>query len=143
MVGLEPTSLVNPNHAVYQLTYTQIFGVFRTSAYFHAWSLPFPQMLYRGTEPKPLLYVGCVLIPKNILMTLFYFVASVLEVTSEYSFPIIGSDLRPYDLFLLPFGLVCKIPISLITPHIYQNKTSIYILPQFFFFLNKLRQHDD
>ena len=46
---------------------------------------PSPLAIRRSGPLTLLLYVGCVLIPKNILGALFYFVAPVLKVTSEYS----------------------------------------------------------
>ena len=80
VVGLEPTSLVNPNHAVYQLTYTQIFGVSRTSADFHAWSLPFPLMLYEAPTLNPsALCRLCTDTGKHLGDFIFTFVAPILE----------------------------------------------------------------
>ena len=79
-MGLEPTSLVNPNHAVYQLTYTQIFGVSRTSTDFHAWSLPFPLMLYEAPTLNPsALCRLCTDTGKHLGDFIFTFVAPILE----------------------------------------------------------------
>ena len=78
--GTRTHSLVTPNHAVYQLTYTQIFGVSRTSADFHAWSLPFPLMLYEAPTLNPsALCRLCTDTGKHLGDFIFTFVAPILE----------------------------------------------------------------
>ena len=74
----------------------QCSTIWATAAYLWFFALPQISMprqiilsliaIQRNWPQTLLLYVGCLLIPKNILGALFYFVAPVLKVTSEYSF---------------------------------------------------------
>lgn len=87
MAGLEPTLHESKSCVLPIRRHPNILNrVFRTSADFHALSLPFPSKLYEGTDPKHFCSKSVYLIPKNILGTLFYFVAPILEGISEYSF---------------------------------------------------------
>ena len=90
MVGFS-CPLLQHLYSILCATFPCIMGVlnevFRSSAHFQALFLSSPAYrLTGGHRPQTLvLSVGCVLIPKNILMTLFHFVASILEGNSVVS----------------------------------------------------------
>ena len=72
-----------------------------TNPQYKRWFFALPQIsmpcYYRfslrhtGARPSTLLlYVGCILIPKNMLGTLFFLIAPALKGTSEYGFLLVG-----------------------------------------------------